>query len=315
MGDETFLSIVGDKFNVKDLAKIVQQGDQQRFYDRLKACYRNEITGKPWNCFDWGYRTFNSMKHLLMSAALYVQSKFMVDQCMDVFVCYGIYYSLFHASFSLLSLHPQIRLNQLRRVKHNFLMNEIKSKFVQTRVLPQDFIDIIEDWRFLRELTSYFAMIGGLQASSFESLKEYLTGIQTSVYENLRLAFQLSGLMGLVLWNVQYECEKKYSRKCKRFYNSPEEQKRKYGVLLEQHLESLIEYPTDYAFKYSKYTGPRFAFDFQDAWVSIKKLGLADVCPRILLYYETKTIGAEAFGWIKSNEVQEEFNRLLYDVW
>jgi len=310
----TFLKVVGNNFNIKDLAEIVQQKYQQKFYDRIKAGYRDEIVGKPWNCFDWGYRTFNSMKHLLMSAGLYVQSKILRDRCMDVLVCYGIYYSLFHASFSLLSLHPQIKLNHLRGVKHNFLINEIKSKFIQTKVLPPNFIGIIEDWRFLRELTSYFAMLGGLQASSFKPLKDYLTEIADGVYENLKLAFQLSGFMGFVLWNVQGECKKINKEKCEKFQNDLREQKRKYGMSLEQHLESLFEYPTTYAFKCSKYSGSRFAFDSQDSWM-INKLGLNNVCPRMLLYYETKTTGANNFGWLKSDEVREEFDKFLREVW
>ena len=310
-----FLTVVGDNFNVEDLVNVVKRRDQQRFYDKIKTAYREEIMGKPWNCFDWGIRIFNSMKHLLMSAGLYVQSKFLMDKCMDVLICYGIYYSLFHASFSLLSLHPQIELNRLRRVRHSSLMNEIRSKFVQTGVLPPNFIDMVEDWRFLRELTSYFATLGGLQASSFEQLKKYLTEIPNGVYENLKLAFQLSGFMGLVLYNVQGECMKINREKCERFRNNPEEQERRYGMLLKQRLESLIEYPTAYAFKYSKYGESGFAFNLQDAWVSINKLGLAEVRPRMLLHYETKTVGADAFGWIKSDEVQEEFDRFLHEVW
>jgi hypothetical protein len=194
-------------------------------------------------------------------------------------------------------------------------MKEVNQRFVQTNVLPSNFIDMIEDWRFLRELTSYFAMLGGLQATSFDSLKEYLPEVSKVVYKKLKLAFQLSGFMGLVLWNVQQECRKVNREKCEKFRSDPEEQERRYGSLLEQHLESLIEYPTAYAFKYSEYTGPRFAFDFQDAWTSINKLGLADACPRMLLHYGSKTVGADAFGWIKSERVQEEFDKFLREVW
>jgi uncharacterized protein (UPF0332 family) len=160
--DGIFLTVVGDRFNIMDLARIVKKRDQQRSYDRIKVAYQNKIFGKPWNCFDWGCRTFNAMKHLLMSAGLYIQSKLLMDECMDIFVCYGVYYSMFHASFSLLSLHPQIGLDRLRAVKHDFLMKKIKSKFVQTKVLSTNFIDMIEDWRFLRELTSYFTMLMGV---------------------------------------------------------------------------------------------------------------------------------------------------------
>jgi hypothetical protein len=53
-----FLDVVGDNFNIEDLAGIVQKRDQQRFHNRIKAAYRNEIVGKPWNCFDWGISNF-----------------------------------------------------------------------------------------------------------------------------------------------------------------------------------------------------------------------------------------------------------------
>jgi len=82
---------------------------------------------------------------------------------------------------------------------------------------------------------------------------------------------------------------------------------------LEQHLESLFEYPTTYA-KCSKYSGSRFAFGSQDSWM-INKPGLNNVCPRMLLYYETKTTGANNFGWLKSDEVREKFDKFLREVW
>jgi uncharacterized protein (UPF0332 family) len=313
--DSIFLEVVGENFKIKELAATVSPRDQKRFHDRIKAAYRKQISSKPWNCFNWGYRTFNAMKHLLMSAALYVQSKILMDECMDVLLCYGIYYSMFHASFSLLSLHPQIRLDQLKEIKHDFLMNEVNSKFVQTRVLPSSFTEMVEDWRFLRELTSYFAMLGGLEASSYDELKEYMKEVPTGVYENLKLAFQLSGFMGLVLWNVQEECKKVNKKACEKFRSNAEEQEKRYGKLLDKHLESLIEYPTAYAFKYSKFAGERFAFDMQDAWTAINKLGLDKVCPQMLLDYHTKTVSADAFGWIRSDKVHEDFVAFLHDVW
>jgi hypothetical protein len=182
---DPFLRVVGGNFKIEELATTVSPEDQKRFHDRIKAAYREQISGKPWNCFDWGYRNFNAMKHLLMSAALYAESKVLMDKAMDVFVCYGVYYSMFHVSFSLLSLHPQVKLNQLRAINHKFLMNEVNSKFVQTHVLPSSFTEMVEDWRFLRELTSYFAMLGGLEASSYNKLEEYMKEVSTGVYENL----------------------------------------------------------------------------------------------------------------------------------
>lgn len=313
--NSAFFKVAGGNFKVDDLVEVISDEDQQRFHNRIKGVYRKQISGQPWNCFDWGYRTFNAMKHLLMSAALYVEAKHMKDKAMDPFVCFGIYYSLFHASFSLACLHPQIEMSKLRKVSHNFLMNEIKSKFVQAKILPSSFVELFEDFRFLRELTSYFAALGGLEASSFELREKYLGEIPTGVYKNLSLSFQLSGLMGQVLWNVQEECRKENKRKCEEFRSNVNEQEKRYGALLEQHLESLIEYPTAYAFQYSKYAVPRFAFDRQDAWTAIRKLGLDQVCPRMLLFYETKTVGTDSFGWIKSDQVQEDFDEFLRGVW
>jgi len=313
--DSIFLQVVSENFKIKELAAAVSPKDQQRFYDRIKNAYREQIFRKPWNCFNWGYRTFNAMKHLLMSAALYVQSQALMNGCMDAFVCYGVYYSMFHASFSLLSLHPKIRFDQLKEIKHDFLMNEVNSKFVQTHVLPQSFTEMVENWRFLRELTSYFAMLGGLEASSYDKLKECMKQVPTGVYENLELAFQLSGLMGLVLWNVQEECKKVNEKECEKFRSNAEEQEKRYGKLLDAHLESLIEYPTAYTFKYSKFAGERFAFDRQDAWTAIEKLRLNDICPQMLLHEVTKTVGADAFIRLKSEKVHEDFDAFLHDVW
>jgi hypothetical protein len=161
----------------------------------------------------------------------------------------------------------------------------------------------------------FFLQVCGLEASSYNKLKEYMKEVSTSVYENLKLAFQLSGLMGLVLWKVQEECKKVNQKRCEEFRSNAEEQEKRYGKLLDEHLESLIEYPTAYAFQYSKFAGERFAFDMQDAWTAIQKLGLDEVCPQMLLHNDTRTVGIEAYGWIKSDEVHKEFATFLYNVW
>jgi hypothetical protein len=132
---DPFLRVVGENFKIQKLATTVSPEDQKRFHDRIKTAYREQISSKPWNCFDWGYRNFNAMRHLLMSAALYVQSKTLMDEAMIYLYAMASttrYFTL-HFHCSLLS---QIRLDQLKEIKHDFLMNEVNSKFVQTHVLP-----------------------------------------------------------------------------------------------------------------------------------------------------------------------------------
>jgi hypothetical protein len=300
---------------VDEIASKVSPSSQKRFYDTIKHQYRVQINGNTWKCFQWGWRVFKAMRSLLMSAALFSQSEESKDGILESLIYYAMYYSLFHVSFALICLHPHIEQNQLKKVGHNFLIREMENKFIRSGyVLPESFSSIFDEVRVLRDLTTYFAPLGGLSYTSFEPFKER-NRHRTEVKSHLRLAFQLCGLMSVVLWDTQSECEKIHKSRCELYLQDADQQIKEHGQIIDEYMESLIKYPT---FDYSThgYDHERLGFDEQDAYMAIRKLGLLRACPKVFLPYETKTIGLEYFseGWMKNEELYQRFHTFLFEV-
>ena len=234
---------------------------------------------------------------------------------MESLTYFALYYSLFHASFALICLHPKIELQKLRKVRHNFLIHEIKNKFIRNGyVLPSSFSSIFDEIRVLRDLTTYFAPLGGLTYTSFDPFKER-DRHRSQVRNHIKMAFQLCGLMSVILWDTQCECEEAHKGDCQSYFKDAGQQICEHGQVIEEHMEELIKYPT---FDYSThgYDHERLGFDEQDAYMAIRKLGLLRICPKILLPFETKTIGSEYFaeGWIKRESLYIRFRNFLSEA-
>jgi uncharacterized protein (UPF0332 family) len=152
--------------NAEALAHAVPEKNQARFCQRVRRDFQ-QATGNTVVCFEWGWRCFKAMRSLLMSGALFVDSvRAWKKEFLEAFPCYGLYYSFFHASYALLCLHPQIKIETLRNTGHGLLINAIRSKFEQTGVLPTTYLENLKHLKVLRELTTYFAPMGGLESSS-----------------------------------------------------------------------------------------------------------------------------------------------------
>lgn len=124
--------------------------------------------------------------------------------------------------------------------------------------------------------------MGGIAYTSFDPFKER-DRHRSEVKFHVKIAFQLCGLMSVILWDTQCECEEKHKRDCQCYYEDAGRQEREHGQVIEEYMEALIKYPT---FEYSShgYDHERLGFDEQDAYMAIRKLGLLRICLRKSYY-------------------------------
>jgi hypothetical protein len=246
------------------------------------------------------------MRSLLLSAVLYVDSsRSKEDQYLDALYCYGLYYSLFHASYSLVCMHPEVKTEQLSRVSHKYLNNLVTDKFVKAKVLPESYLDIFERAKIMRELTSYFAPLGGLVNSTSPDIRNVNLAFEKAK-EHLTYAFQLCNLLGSIYWKVKDNCSGRNRSKCEDYFKSHRQD-------IGDEIEKLVNYQT---FPSAKIWGSigELEFDQKDAETAVRKFGLYKMCPTPQLQYMTFDIGDEEFH-IGNEVTRKRFDEFMRDVW
>lgn len=291
--------------NIDSLARVVPSQNQEKFCCRMRNDFKS-LDGKTPECFEWAWRCFKAMRSLLLSAALYVDSsRSREEKYLDALYCYGLYYSLFHASFSLTCMHPEVKREQLSHVSHKHLMNLIADKFVTAKVLPESYLDILERAKIMRELTSYFAPLGGLANSTSPDIKDINLAFEKAK-EHLAYAFQLCNVLGSIYWRIKDDCSGRNRSKCEDYFKSHRQD-------IGDEIEKLVNYQT---FPSAKIWGSigELEFDQKDAETAVRKFGLYKMCPTPQLQYMTLDIGDEEFH-IENEETRKRFDEFMRDVW
>ena len=290
---------------IDELSDIVSPRDQDKFCKRIQRDFR-EMDGNTHDCFEWGWRCFKAMRSLLFSAALYVESlRARRNRYLEAVYCYGLYYSLFHASFSIICMHPEIKTDQLLRVSHKRLMNLIIDKFVKSRILPKSFPEILERVRVMRELTSYFAPLGGLATSTSPEMRDIDLVFKESK-KHMAYSFQLCNLLGSIYWKVKNDCSGTNKAICEAIFKSN-------GGKIGDRIERLVKYQPFPTMKFWSYVG-ELEFDETDSWTAVRKFHLFEICPQPLLYFMTLEVGTEQIH-IENDKTLREFSKFIAGIW
>ena len=275
-----------------------------------------KIEGKPAICFEYGWRTFKAMRSLLFSALFFVESqRVKKSKYSDAIVCYPLYYSLFHASFSLLCIHPQIEIEKIRKIKHNQLMNYISVKFVQTKILPQSYAELVEKTKIMRELTTYFTPLSGLNYSTVARELSIKSAIK-EVKQNLKYSFQLANVINSVYWNMRNKKSEECIDNCRTNFITQEQE-------IGNRVKELINYQPFSLTKHWSVLGDD-NYDREDEGEAYRHFGL-DVenfkehdgsCPIALLKDFTLNVGMDAIT-IESQASWSRFNKFLCgeEIW
>jgi uncharacterized protein (UPF0332 family) len=291
--------------SVDDLADIISLRDQDRFCRKTRMDFQR-MDKKTFECSVWGWRCFKAMRSLLFSAALYVESlRAKRNKFLEAIYCYGLYYSMFHASFALVCMHPRIQSKQLLHISHKCLINLILDKFIRSKVLPKSFPEIVERARVMREVTSYFAPLGGLSTSTSPDIKDVNLAFEES-RKHLAYSFQLCNLLGSIYWKVKNDCSRKNKTICQTVFERE-------GEKIGDHIEKLINYQPFPGIRFWPFGG-ELEFDDTDAWTAVRKFRLYEICPRPLLRFMTLEVGTEEIH-IESDATHKAFIKFITNIW
>ena len=121
----------------------------QSYIEKLKKDVKNDNEA-------WENRAICSSKSFLKAICFKVVSESMLENKINfIFPPIGFYYSVFHLSLSMLYLERTIDVNQLRNIHHNTLLNLVKSKLIQTKLIDKNYEKWHVELRKLREFCNY----------------------------------------------------------------------------------------------------------------------------------------------------------------
>lgn len=96
----------------------------------------------------------------------------------------GYYYSVFHMAVALCWLNPKIEEERLKFVGHKSLQNMIKQEFVQTKLLSNSFLILLERLKSEREWSNYvfgeyyYDFFGSVEEDKEHTKREFDVAIQ-----------------------------------------------------------------------------------------------------------------------------------------
>lgn len=154
---------------------------------------------KHWSDHDivqWAIRGRQSLK-LCFSASLFhiysqTQTSFKASQH------YFSYYSMFHAMWAVLYLHPAETISSITAVNHSKMANVFHANFTSGKqpIISYNAKDLAADFKFLREYYSYRMPLN----SPFQAYPE-LSASHDSLGNFLLECIQLSNLHSHMIWN------------------------------------------------------------------------------------------------------------------
>lgn len=105
---------------------------------------------------EWWRRTNKCAKHLLTGVCFRETSQSISDKTGSaIFSPIGFYYSLFHVGVAMLYMEYTTSRSELRRIHHSTLQSLIKDKLVSTKLLAQDYLQLLRELQQLREYANY----------------------------------------------------------------------------------------------------------------------------------------------------------------
>lgn len=116
-------------------------------------------------------RAEKSAKHILSAIAFKESSRVSFEKTGSALLPpIGYYYSFFHMSVAMCWLHPQIKKEKLKKLKHSVLQNLILDNYVKQHILPSSFTDTMQELKDEREWLNY--TFGEFSYDFFKTVKK-----------------------------------------------------------------------------------------------------------------------------------------------
>jgi hypothetical protein len=157
----------------------------------------------------------------------------------------------------------------------------------------------------MREITSYFVPLGGLESSSSPDIRDVnLTFNDTKMH--LAYSFQLCNVLGSIYWKVKENCTLRNKSACEANFKLKREE-------IGNRIEQLVNYQLFDSAKYWYFVGEG-DFDEEDAYIAVRKFGLYQICPTPLLQYMTLEVGTEPIEKL-GDRVFRKFFKFICNIW
>lgn len=108
--------------------------NEDELYERGEKCAKHLLLGISFR--ETSLSTYNSTQSALLAPI-------------------GYYYSLFHFGVAMLHLNYSTKLESLKMMKHQPLINMLKTELVQKKLLDEYFVTLLEELKDFREESNY----------------------------------------------------------------------------------------------------------------------------------------------------------------
>lgn len=158
---------------------IPDKNKQILYYSDWVSQYKTALHEcSPDNMAEWVIRSNKSIWSMFSSAEILVEAENCLANNCFVSFYFCLYYSLFHAIYSLLYMTPALKLNDLYRISHSTLINNFKNHFTQQHdMFDSSAIDFFYELKNKREYYSYNSPMNLV----FENTTEDLTKTKSMV--------------------------------------------------------------------------------------------------------------------------------------
>lgn len=149
-----------------NLRNFIDEKGEEEWVERLQMCAHRILTSI---CFrESAESTYQQTKSVLLPS-------------------FGFYYSLYHMGMAMLYMDFRTPIDTLHEMKHKRLINLINNNLVDTKLIPTDYLNLLEYLKEIREYTNY--KFGRSYSVKFKD--EFKTTI-SKLYIETGIAFDLS---------------------------------------------------------------------------------------------------------------------------
>lgn len=158
MSFNKYYKIRGFSYNTKEIDECIRvENEQNNYYSEWVRNYKRVFDKCPVDDIgQWFIRYEKSTWEIYTSATLLLEARCNLNNKCFASFYFNMYYSLFHAIYSLLYMNPFIKLDKLFRMSHSQLFKNFKSYYTGTNsMFGQNEIDLFENLKYKREYYSY----------------------------------------------------------------------------------------------------------------------------------------------------------------
>lgn len=181
-------------FEALDL-KMPDSIEQKKYYNRWMQKYSAVFNGDDnFQGIEWDLRCKKALREIFSSATFFMEAKKNLEMGCFSSYYFGLYYSLFHAIYSVIFLDANSSMDKLFDITHKNVINTFVGTFANSKadILSKDIGEKFHELKYKREYYSY--------VTPFNNVFSYKEDLQ-QLEEVLMQCYQLSSFHSLMIEN------------------------------------------------------------------------------------------------------------------